>query len=666
MSSSCLPFSLFTRRTQACDDTTSTLVESHGRDVDKKWPLSELDDSSDAAERLARLRSALAEAKLDAYIILSADAHGSEYLATCDRQRAWISGFTGSAGTAVVTSTEAHLFADSRYWTQASRQLSSDWTLHRVGETPDVHNWNKWILTLPKGTSIGVDARTIPFSVATALNKEIEQAGLKLTATEGNLVDSIWERRPARPHTDLYVQTIEYTGRDTADKLADFRKFIAAQADGKAAGALLNNLSEIAWLVNLRGSDIANVPFFFAYLFVSKSDEPKSTVLFTGPGNVDNSVKAYLNDRDIDLVEYDGVWSWLSAKDFGDSKLLLSNSIPFAVTELLGNERYAFTHNWVADACALKNEVELAGFEKAYLRDGVAFVRLLAWLEEQLHHGKEIDEWGSSEKLEEFREQLPHYKGPAYNTIAGSGPNGALPHYEPSPVASRIIDRETPFVIDAGGQWLDGTCDTTRTLHFGRPTHEQREAFTRVLQGHIAVDSVVFPAGTDGRQLDVLARSHLWHAGLDYGHGTGHGFGAFLSVHEGPQGLGAGGTVPFKVGHVLTNEPGYYKEGHFGIRTESAGQFISVSPPASKPGSSWIAFQRFTRVPIQAKLVDSKLFTLKEAEWLYEHNQLVYKDVLPHLKHDKRAAAWLKRERDAAKSLLHHKKGFCLRLACSW
>ena len=325
MSASCFPFSLLKRRSSICADNSSTLVDSAEAILDEKWPVNELVSltdansfnvvaSVDAATRLAHFREKLSDAKLDAYIILSADAHGSEYLAPCDQRRAFLSGFTGSAGVAIVTATEAHLFTDSRYWVQAARQISDDWTLHRVGEA-DVLNWNQWLLSLPKHALVGVDGRTIPFNVAESLNKELEAASLKLVLPDENLVDLVWESRPARPSSTIYIQPLKYTGRDAVDKLDSFRTWIASQAEGTATGALLNNLSEIAWLLNLRGNDIRDNPMFFSYLYVSADGKSGNTVLFTGPGNVDDTVREYLEVRGVNIQDYDKVLDFVGEKN---------------------------------------------------------------------------------------------------------------------------------------------------------------------------------------------------------------------------------------------------------------------------------------------------------------------------------------------------------------
>jgi len=288
--------------------------------------------------------------------------------------------------------------------------------------------------------------------------------------------------------------------------------------------------------------------------------------------------------------------------------------------------------------------VELDGLRRAYLRDGAAYVKWLAWLEHKIQQGYDITEWEAAWRLTEYRRQNKHYWGLAYENISASGPNAALPHYSPSKGNARMIDRETPYLNDSGGQYRDGTCDTTRTVHFGRPSQDQCEAYTRVLQGHIAIDSAVFPEGTTGLQLDVLARRALWKDGLNYLHGTGHGFGSFLSVHEGPHGFTS--SIPLVPGHVITNEPGFYLEGRWGMRIESGLVVRRVKTKGEFNGDIWLGFERLTCVPIQTRMVKENMLTKEEKQWLKDHNKKCLEKLEPMLKDDKRALKWLKREAD--------------------
>ncbi|EJD37953.1 Creatinase/aminopeptidase [Auricularia subglabra TFB-10046 SS5] len=635
---------------RAQPETASTLVSPNS---DKKWSIKEEDEDEDLVHtvpgllnidsqtRLVHLREEMVKQKIDYYVVPTTDDHGSEYVALCDRRRQWISGFTGSAGTVVVSLTEAHLFVDSRYWTQAEREAGQYWSIHRVGEHIDIVDWDKWILEVPRGSKVGMDSRMLTHEYAVSLSQKMNQKGIVLAFPYRNLVDVIWKDRPVRPRDPIFILGTAFTGVEATAKIADFRDWMGTRG-ADVAGSMVASLSSIAWLLNLRGSDVPYNPVFLSYLYVSRSTTPKRSVLFTGLSKLTQEVHEHLDRLGVDVREYNDVWTWLRRREWGDGKVLITPQTPYAISCMLTSVRYAVAPSWIDEAKALKNDTEIAGFEQAYLRDGVAFVRWLAWMDEKMQAGFEIDEYEAGRRLNMFRKELEYYMGLAYENISATGPNAALPHYVPSKVAASIIDRQTPYLMDSGGQWLDGTCDTTRTVHYGYPTEEQREAFTRVLQGHIAIDSAVFPEGTSGQQLDVLARRMLWRDGLNYHHGTGHGFGSFLTVHEGPQSFSS--TEVLRPGHVLTNEPGYYKEGEFGIRIESAMVVERVAPPKAADGTSWLAFRRLTCVPIQAKMVKRSMLSKEEADWLRLHNALCLKRLAPLVAHDKRAAKWLKKE----------------------
>jgi len=329
--------------------------------------------------------------------------------------------------------------------------------------------------------------------------------------------------------------------------------------------------------------------------------------------------------------------------------VIISPNTPYAVSLIIGSHRYVVLPSYVEEVKAVKNEVEIEGLRNAYIRDGVAIVRWFAWLEHKFGQGYEITEWEASEKLNSFREDEPTkegessmYMGLAYENIVASGANAALPHYSPTRNGAKTITKNEPFLVDSGGQYRDGTCDTTRTIHFGYPTIEQAEAFTRVLQGHIAIENAIFPAGTSGAQLDVLARKALWRDGQNYLHGTGHGVGSFLNVHEGPHSFSS--STPLQPGHVITNEPGFYKDGEFGVRIESTLLVKEVETRCQKEGDRFFGFERFTQVPIQTKMVRASMLSKEDRQWIKDHNANVRKALEPYLHDDKRALKWLRRE----------------------
>ncbi|KIJ60057.1 hypothetical protein HYDPIDRAFT_99513 [Hydnomerulius pinastri MD-312] len=573
---------------------------------------------------------------LDYYVIPSEDAHQSEYVAASDKRREWISGFTGSAGQAIVSKTAAYLVTDSRYWLQAREELDSNWHLIPAGAVDAPKDWIEW-LDRAKDAKIGIDARMISHEKATSLNTKLNTKRSKLVFPPQNFIDLSWKEKPLRSKDPIFIQSIDFTGREASSKIAEVRQWIRAQP---AAIPLSFKRLLSAYLLNLRGSDIPFNPLFYAYLFISFD----TVILFLDAAKLTDDTEDYLRALKIERREYNDLWPFLRRREWGDGKLIISPETSYAISLMLTHFRYTVSSSFIDNMKAIKNEVELEGLRRAYLRDGAAFVKWLAWLEHKIHQGYDITEYEAAWRLTEFRRQNKHYWGLAYENISASGPNAALPHYSPSKSTARMIDRETPYLNDSGGQYRDGTCDTTRTVHFGRPSQDQAEAYTRVLQGHIAIDSAVFPEGTTGAQLDVLARRALWKDGLNYLHGTGHGFGSFLNVHEGPHGFSSG--VPLVPGHVITNEPGFYLEGKWGMRIESALAIRRVKTKGEFNGDIWLGFERLTCVPIQTRMVKENMLTKEEKQWLKDHNKKCLERLEPYIKDDKRALKWLKREAD--------------------
>ncbi|KAF8590921.1 Creatinase/aminopeptidase [Ramaria rubella] len=632
------------------NSSSSTLVGSayERKVVDAQIPP---EPKVDTTGRLTELRKLMVKEKIDYYVIPSTDAHGSEYIASCDRRREWISGFTGSAGTAIVSATNAYLFVDSRYYIQGAREIDQNWTLLKVG-WEDIPQWDAWLIARAKGTKIGVDSRMISYTLAAKLNAALTPRASSLVYPWQNLVDLIWKDRPLRPRDPIFLQPLQFAGEDAQSKLSILRKWIRESvpemglyttkppsAAQTPIATFVSNLASIAWLLNLRGSDIPFNPVFQAYLFVSLD----RAILFIDSAKVSEEIGDYLESIGVSTREYSDVWPFLRGKDWGEGKVLVSADIPYTVPRSLTSMRYTIAPSFIEQQKAIKNDVEIVGFERAYLRDGAAMVRWYAWLDEKISHGYEITEYQASQRLTEFRSKSELYAGLAYENISACGPNAALPHYTPPRHDSRVIDRDTPFLMDSGGQYRDGTCDTTRTVHFGRPTNAQSEAYTRVLQGHIAIDSAIFPEGTTGAKLDVLARRALWQDGLNYGHGTGHGVGSFLNVSTScPHGFGI--DVPLEPGHILTNEPGFYLEGEWGVRIESALVVRRVHTKGQFQGNIWLGFKRFTQVPIQVKMIKASLLSTEERAWVRDHNDECRRKLEPLLRDDKRALRWLRKE----------------------
>ncbi|EIM20709.1 Creatinase/aminopeptidase [Wallemia mellicola CBS 633.66] len=582
-------------------------------------------------DRLEDFRELLTDNKLDYYIVPTTDAHASEYVADADARLAFLSGFTGSSGVAIVGAYDAHLWTDSRYYIQAERELSRAWTLHKDG-LPGVPTWTEWLSKYTQSARIGVDPKLMTYKQATSIEDILRDVESQLIYTEHNLIDQIWYERPALPLRPLFVLGMEFTGKHASEKLKDVDNWL-----GPKRAFIASALDDIAWVLNLRCQD--SVPFnpvFYSYLLISQSKK----VLFVHKDQLTGVVSDYLSDLNVEIKDYANIDNTLKSVSSNYTTIFASETVSRAVASDSGFSRIRTTTSPITLAKAAKNPVELKGAREAYKRDGLAFVRFLAWLDGQVRAGNpDLTEWNVSAKFDEIRSKLPLFKGLAYENISATGANAALPHYSTSKDNSPKLDLTTPYLNDSGGQYLDGTCDTTRTVHFGKPTKEQKVAFTRVLQGHIAIDSLVFPEGTTGGHIDVLARRPLWLENLDFGHGTGHGIGAYLNVHEGPHGINKGlsfAQFPLRVGCMNSNEPGYYAENKFGMRIES----VVTVKESSKKG--WLKYERLTKVPIDKRLVDYSLLTQFEKDWLNAHNEDVKQTLLPLLdKSDKLTRKWL-------------------------
>ncbi|KAI0030247.1 Creatinase/aminopeptidase [Vararia minispora EC-137] len=588
----------------------------------------------DTSARLAALRALMRERGINAYIVPSEDQHASEYLAECDERRAFISGFSGSAGTAVVTTDSAYLFTDGRYFLQAEQQLDSNWTLMKQG-LPDVPTWQELISKqLPKTDIVGIDPELISQTDAQSFTTTPFTYG-------SNLVDAVWgSARPSRPTRPLLVLDTRYAGEPHPAKLARVR---AELERIDAAALVVTMLDEAAWLFNLRGADIAyNPAVFFAYAVVT----PDRAVLFLDPTQATPDVSTHLGPE-VDVRPYAGFYGYLTGLA-AELPILIGDHASLAVARALGGpDRVAVARSPVADLKSIKNPTEIAGFRASHTRDGAALARFFSWLEDALSNGEVVTESGAADRLEAFRSELEGFRGLSFTTISATGPNGAIVHYAPDPEDCAVVSRDAVYLCDSGGQFLDGTTDVTRTWHFGTPTDEERRAFTRVLQGHIAIDTAVFPNGTTGYIIDTWARRALWKDGLDYRHGTGHGVGHFLNVHEGPQGIGtriAANATPLKAGMTLSNEPGYYADGRFGIRIENVVVVREAETPNNFGGKGFLRFERLTMCPIHRKLVDANLLAPDERAWLDAYHAEVLEKVGPLLGNDARARAWLERE----------------------
>ncbi|KAJ3841758.1 putative Xaa-Pro aminopeptidase P [Lentinula raphanica] len=625
------------------------------------------------SERLARLRELMKkpENNVDAYVVPSEDQHGSEYIASCDERRAWISGFNGSAGCAIITMDKALMFTDGRYFLQAIEQMDKNWELMKQG-LPGVPTWQNYLTNnLPASSRIGIDPTLITESDFEGLtnSKDATNAESKPSATlvpiTTNLIDSIWAAdRPPRPKNPVVPLEENYSGESVTSKLDRLASAVSSNTP-KPRALVLTALDDIAWLFNLRGSDISYNPVFFSYAVVhfnfsaepDKSSKPNAVLFLQRDAIEPANLKSVLGTS-IDIRPYEDIRKYLgdlgtqlrsSSTEKGQEKtVLIPDKASLAVAQAVGKDIIKVVPSPITVLKAIKNATELEGFRQSHLRDGVALARYFAWLEEKLNEGAVLTEWEGAEQLEKFRSELPLFKGLSFDTISSTGPNGAIIHYSPDPKDCAVIKQDQIYLCDSGAQFLDGTTDVTRTWHFGTPTDEEKRTATRVLQGHIAIDSAIFPNGTTGYIIDSWARKALWKDGLgDFRHGTGHGVGHYLNVHEGPHGLGTRITYnasPLKAGMIVTNEPGFYADGKYGIRIENVLIVKEVVTPWNFGDKGFLGFECVTMCPIQTKLVDQNLISVDEKSWLNDYNHNVWIKISPMLQHDERALRWLEKE----------------------
>ncbi|BDD59494.1 hypothetical protein MAP00_004700 [Monascus purpureus] len=601
------------------------------------------------SDRLARLRQLMQERKVDVYIIPSEDSHQSEYIAPCDARREFISGFSGSAGIAIVSMTKAALSTDGRYFNQAEKQLDSNWQLLKRG-IENVPTWQEWTMEQAEGGKVvGVDPALITAASARELSETLRKNGSSLVGVQDNLVDLVWGKdRPERPNEPVKVHPDKFAGKSFQEKISDLRKELETK---KKAGFVIPLLDEIAWLFNLRGSDIPYNPVFFSYAIIT----PTTAELYIDETKLTPEAKAHLG-QDVVIKPYEAIFvdaKALSAagREAGDMslKFWLSNRASWALSESLGGEEQVEeVRGPIATAKAIKNDAELKGMRACHIRDGAALTEYFAWLENELINKKTtLDEVDAADKLEEIRSKHDLFVGLSFDTISSTGPNGAVIHYKPEKGNCSIIDPTAIYLCDSGAQYLDGTTDVTRTFHFGQPTEFEKKAFTLVLKGFIGIDTAVFPKGTTGYALDVLARQALWKEGLDYLHGTGHGVGSYLNVHEGPMGIGTRvqyTEVPIVAGHVISDEPGYYEDGQFGIRIENVVAAREVQTAHQFGDKSWLGFEHLTMTPIGHNLIEPSLLSDAEIKWLNEYHAEVWEKTHHYFENDELARNWLKRE----------------------
>lgn len=592
------------------------------------------------ARRVASLRALMEREGIHAYLVPSTDPHHSEYLPECWKRRQWISGFTGSAGDVVIAMDKAGLWTDGRYFLQAEEQLrGSGIELHKMG-IPGAQKLEDWIASeLDEGQKLGVDPKLLSVDSARDMEKTLKERGIVLEYLESNLVDELWDDRP--PASDSPIETLDvtFTGESVADKLSRVReKFGERGCDAHILAAL----DTIAWTFNLRGKDIDYNPLFISYAVITREDAH----LFVNPGKVTPEMRRVLGDL-VTLHRYDEIGDFLRGirrTDRSRQRIWIDPATTNTwIMLMLGEDvKVHKERSPVTDFKSVKNEVEIRGFRGAHVQDGIAMVRFFKWLEETVPSGK-VTENSAAGKLEEFRRMGEYFVGLSFNTISGYAGHGAIIHYDPAQAETETsLAPDGLYLVDSGGQYLNGTTDITRTITLGSPTQEQREMFTRVLKGHIDLSLTRFPAGFCGRQIEFPARKSLWDAGKNYNHGTGHGIGHYLNVHEGPMSISPRDTgVPLKPGNVMSNEPGYYKEGEYGIRIENLVVVIEDEELSSEE-TEMLGFETLTICPIDLRLVDPSIMTQEEITWLNDYHRFVYDSLAPHL--DEGHRGWLERE----------------------
>ncbi len=587
-------------------------------------------DPSKGAERVKKLRAELKKRKLGGFVVSRADPHQNEFVPPAEERLAWLTGFSGSAGAAVVLQDKAALFADGRYGLQAREEVDrSVFTIEHLIERPP----EDWIAdNLPASGSLGYDPWRTTLDQVEKLAKACARAKAKLVAVADNPVDAIWRERPAPPLAPVKLHDQKFAGESAEAKLA---RLSAELAKAKCDAAVLSDPAAVAWTFNIRGGDVAHTPLPLSWAIVPREGKP---LLFIDARKLANEVRTALGK--LAAIEEPRNLEAVLAKHAKKKTIRLDQATaPRRLADVIEKAGGTVSKgpDPVARMKAVKNATEIAGMRAAHQRDGVALCRFLAWLDREAPEGK-LSEIDAVAALESFRRDTGALKDISFPTIAGSGPNGAIVHYRVTRKSNRRLAPGELFLVDSGAQYEDGTTDVTRTVAIGNPSEEMRERFTLVLKGHIAIARALFPDGTSGAQIDPFARAPLWAAGLDYDHGTGHGVGSYLSVHEGPARLSKLGNAPLGPGMVLSNEPGFYKTGAYGIRIEN---LVLVTEARAREGAEkkLLGFETLTRAPIDRRLVVRGQLAREEIDWLDAYHALVRNEIGPLL--DAETRPWL-------------------------
>ena len=584
-------------------------------------------------KRIVALRKFMEEKGLHAFIIPSTDSHLSEYPASHWASRTWISGFTGSAGTVVVTREKAGLWTDSRYFLQATEQLEgTEIELFKDG-LPQVPSIEEWLaLELNKGNSVGIDGSVYAAKEAFSLINKLNMKGLHVIS-DYDPFDSIWNDRPEIPKNLIFTLPEEYTGEPANKKIA--RINVSVEKAG-AESLLVASLDTIAWIFNIRGNDVKCNPVAVCYAYISK----KEAVLFIDPKKLTAETTDYLKSEGVAIAEYSKILDYVSK--IKSSVCLDSNKVTFKLYNAIPSDCRILDIPSPADLMkSIKNEAEIQGFNNALERDGVALTHFFMWLEKAVPAGG-VTEIMIPKKLTEYRSQQKNFVGESFDTISGYGPNGAIVHYNVSEESSLDVKPEGFLLVDSGGQYFDGTTDITRTIAVGPLTEQMKKDYTMVLKGHINLATAIYPQGTRGSQLDILARKALWDNGLNYLHGTGHGIGHFLNVHEGPQSIRINeNPTTLQIGMVTSNEPGLYRAGQYGIRIEN---LVLTQHETTTEFGDFYSFKTLTLCPIDKAPIIKKMLTDKEVEWFNLYHKFVYDRLSPLLNEEEKQ--WLKDKTD--------------------
>ena len=571
--------------------------------------------------RISTLRDAMRQQNISAVIIPGTDPHASEYIADHWKEREWISDFDGSAGTVVITLKSGFLWTDSRYFLQAEEQLkASGIQLMKQGvpETLDIPNWIKQNFT--SNDRIGINPQFSSHNAYKVLTNELDKDGIELVSTD--LIGCIWTDRPTLPLAPFYTYDTKFSGKSAAEKLELLRIELK---NAQTEVIILSALDEIAWLFNIRSNDIAFNPIVISYAIIAS----KKATFFIAPEKINSTTRSYFEALGVEIEDYTSIHE--------NIKKLSTKATVWVDGDKLNNYLYTSIPmecnvvnktSPIVKLKGIKNKTELSGVRKAMRKDGVALTRFFIWLENSLTNGN-LTEISISDQLRTFRSEQENFVCESFGTIAGYGAHGAIVHYSASPETDATLKAENLLLLDSGGQYLEGTTDITRTVSLGKATDQQKRDFTLVLKGHIALATAIFPSGTTGGQLDVLARQELWKEGLNYGHGTGHGVGHFLCVHEGPQSIRPDqNPTVLEIGMIISNEPGMYRTNEYGIRIEN---LVEVIPPFKTEFGQFLQFETITLFPLDRELIEICLLTEAEKEWVDDYHKKVVVALAPHL-----------------------------------